>query len=41
MDKLTNFVSTVKDSDVWTQEAGATDKLVKCFAVIGVIATAK
>ena len=43
MDKFTNFVSTVKDADVWQQEAatGTSDKLVKCFAVIGLLATAK
>lgn len=43
MDKFTNFVSTVKDADVWHQEAatGTSDKLVKCFAVIGLLATAK
>jgi hypothetical protein len=33
----------VKDADVWQQEAasGTSDKLVKCFAVIGLLATAK
>jgi len=33
----------VKDADVWQQEAsnGTSDKLVKCFAVIGLFATAK
>jgi hypothetical protein len=43
MDKFTNFISTVKDADVWQQEAatGTSDKLVKCFAVIGLLATAK
>jgi hypothetical protein len=43
MDKFSNFVSTVKDADVWQQEAasGTSDKLVKCFAVIGLLATAK
>ena len=43
MDKFTNFLSTVKDADVWQQEAatGTSDKLVKCFAVIGLLATAK
>ncbi len=43
MDKLTNFVTTVKDADVWKQEAesGTSDKVVKCFAVIGLLATAK
>jgi hypothetical protein len=43
MDKFTNFVSTVKDADVWQQEAsnGTSDKIIKCFAVIGLFATAK
>jgi len=41
MEKFTNFVSTVKDAEVWQQEAGTSDKLVKCFAVIGLFATAK
>ena len=33
----------MKDADVWQQEAasGTSDKLVKCFAVIGLLATAK
>lgn len=41
MDKLGNFVSTVKDSDVWQTESGAGDKVVKCLAVIGAISTVK
>ena len=43
MDKLTNFLSTVRDSEVVKQEvtSGAGDKIVKCLAVIGLFATAK
>ena len=40
MDKLGNFVSTVRDSD-FVQDAGLGDKAVKCMAVIGVFATVK
>ena len=43
MDKLSNFVSTVKDSDFLHEQAssGASDKAIKCLAVIGLFATAK
>jgi hypothetical protein len=39
MDKLSTFVSTVKESDVW--ETSGSDKVVKCLAVIGAVATVK
>ena len=43
MDKFANFLSTVRSSEVVQQEvtSGAGDKIVKCLAVIGLIATAK
>lgn len=41
MDKLTNFVSTVKDSSVWSESSGASDKFIKCLAVIGLISSAR
>jgi hypothetical protein len=43
MDKLTNFLSTVRSSEVLQEEvnSGAGDKIIKCLAVIGAIATAK
>jgi hypothetical protein len=41
MDKLGNYVSTVKDSRVWQESSGASDKMIKCLAVIGLFSTAR
>jgi hypothetical protein len=41
MEKLTDFVSKAKESSVWTESSGASDKFIKCLAVIGLISSAR
>ena len=41
MEKLSTFVNTIKDSNLIQQDLGAGDKVVKCLAVIGLVASIK
>lgn len=41
MEKLSTFVNTIKESNLIQQDLGAGDKVVKCLAVIGLVASIK